>query len=771
VLLLAARPRRTREREALASLRQAPEVTRIEIPSLGPAGVAALVRAQTPAATEDLCAACAQVTEGNPFYLTELLLALDDGPPGASRGTPDRVYELGASAITRAALFRLVELGPKAATVAESLAVFGGRAPLPWVAELAGLPLATAAEVADALAAEALITSGTELDFRHPLIRQSIYKDIPPAKRALIHARAACLLNERDAGAEMVSAHLLLAPPSGEEWTVRALRAAARRASSHGEPATAARYLQCALAQGLTEATLEQVRLELGVAQTAAGLPGAAKHLGRVLATQTNPQDRVEVARLLARALASEGQQTAAAEVLERALDSLEGTCTAQRNNVLADYLALAAFHPELRQRSFTRAEPVLDMPPDASTPESRALLAALAMRSGQGWQPNQETICLAQRAWCSGALLTDEGPEGAGWLMTVWAAELAEDHHLTTDICTAVLHAARATGAVSAHASASYFRGVASHARGHLIDAQADAEQAINVGETEWHPYLVPSLVLRANALIDRAELVEAESTLVRAAAIGGNGMLEVPWTAHAKGRLALASHRPAVAIDLFLQAGTYLTDTLHAEHTVLPWRADAARAAMLLGNKVLARELIDAELTAAEHKQARAGRGRALRLLGILTGMPAGLDLLIEATEILGSTDAELDHAGALTDLGGALRRCGRRTGAREPLLDALAITQRLEAHQLTRRIRDELAAAGIRARISTKPTGSLTPSERRVADLASRGLTNKEIAQYLFITPKTVEYHLRHVYQSLNIPGRRHLASALTTTTSHT
>lgn len=769
-LLCAARPRRHGESEPLEALRTTPTVTRKALAPLGLTGVRTVMRSLAPAAAH-LCAACVDVTEGNPFYLVELLRALDSTRGSPLNADPDRVRELGSASIARASLLRLVQLGPQATALGESLAILGGQAPLHLVAALAGLPPAEAADLADALAADALITSGTELDFVHPLIRQSIYDEMPPTKRAVTHAAAARLLHDGAAPAEVVAAQLLRALPAAEAWAVKTLRAAAHRASSRGEPASAARYLQRALIEGCPAKTREELRLELGTALTAAALPGASDHLRSVLADQTDRQRRVEVERLLARALVGEAQPVAAAEILEHALDSLQPADTMLRTRLLADYLTHAAFDPELRQRAIDRLEPTFSAPRDATTPEARLLLAALAMRAGQSWQPNPETIALAERAWSAGKLLLDEGPDGAGWLMTVWAAELADDHRLSSAVCTAALAAARASGSVHAFAAASYFHGYACLATGRLVDAQADAEQAIDAGNREWHPYLVPSLVLRANALIQRAQLGDAQDTLTRAAAIGGKGMLEVPWTAHANGRLALAQHRPADALALFQQAGAYLTDTLRVEHTVLPWRTDAARAAILVGNHPLARELIDAELTAAERKQAPVARGRALGLLGLITEGQAGLALLVDAADLLRSTDAELEHAQALTDLGAALRRSGRRADAHEPLSTALAITQRLEAEPLAMQINVELAAAGYRPSLRRQRDAVLTPSESRVADLASQGLTNKEISQALFITPKTVEYHLGHVYQSLNIPGRRNLKAALGATVPQT
>ena len=126
-----------------------------------------------------------------------------------------------------------------------------------------------------------------------------------------------------------------------------------------------------------------------------------------------------------------------------------------------------------------------------------------------------------------------------------------------------------------------------------------------------------------------------------------------------------------------------------------------------------------------------------------------------------MLERSPARLEHARALTDLGAALRRANRRADAQRALEPALRAAERLGARALAERARTELRAAGGR---SSDPDGTgveqLTASELRVAELAAQGLSNPEIAQALFVTRKTVETHLGHVYAKLGIAGRGEL-----------
>jgi DNA-binding CsgD family transcriptional regulator len=154
-----------------------------------------------------------------------------------------------------------------------------------------------------------------------------------------------------------------------------------------------------------------------------------------------------------------------------------------------------------------------------------------------------------------------------------------------------------------------------------------------------------------------------------------------------------------------------------------------------------------------------------RDLRILGLAERGRRGIELLTEAVEAGDHQPPRLEQIIALIDLGAARRRANQRAAAREPLRRALDLSYRGGATALAERARTELAATGARPRrVVLSGVESLTPSERRVAGLAAKGLTNGEIAEALFITPKTVEFHLRHSYRKLEISGRGELADAL-------
>ena len=138
----------------------------------------------------------------------------------------------------------------------------------------------------------------------------------------------------------------------------------------------------------------------------------------------------------------------------------------------------------------------------------------------------------------------------------------------------------------------------------------------------------------------------------------------------------------------------------------------------------------------------------------------------LLEQAASLLSGSPATLEHARALVDLGAVLRRANRRAEARGPLSRALDLAQRGGLRLLGRRARNELRAAGARPRrdLLTGP-GALTTAEHRVAGLAAAGHSNREIAEQLYITLRTVETHLTHAFQKLGITARTDLAKQMT------
>jgi DNA-binding CsgD family transcriptional regulator len=201
----------------------------------------------------------------------------------------------------------------------------------------------------------------------------------------------------------------------------------------------------------------------------------------------------------------------------------------------------------------------------------------------------------------------------------------------------------------------------------------------------------------------------------------------------------------------------------------TLNPWLNNhplgAVGALVRLGRANEAQRRAEARLIAARHWGTSHAVGRALLALGTASPASEAEAHLGEAVAVLAASPARLDHAAAVVEFGALRRRAGARTAAESTLRDGLDLAGRLGAGLLVERARSELVAMGRRPR-RTAVTGidALTGSERRVADLAATGMTNREIAQSLFVTTRTVEIHLSAVYRKLGIDSRSGLRDAL-------
>jgi DNA-binding NarL/FixJ family response regulator len=242
------------------------------------------------------------------------------------------------------------------------------------------------------------------------------------------------------------------------------------------------------------------------------------------------------------------------------------------------------------------------------------------------------------------------------------------------------------------------------------------------------------------------------------------------------ARGGLRVAQGRHAEALDDLLAAGEGWRALGIDNPAVASWRTAAAAAQAALGRPEEAAALAAEQLALARKVGTPATLGAALRAYAAaadaghpgrsgLSVQSAAGESLAEAVRLLETTPARYELALALADLGAFLRRSGRRADARGPLRRALDLAQRTGAAPLAERARRELLAAGARPR-RTALTGpdALTSAERRVAGLAADGLSNRQIAQHLFITQPTVETHLRHAFQKLGIASRADLPAHL-------
>ena len=325
----------------------------------------------------------------------------------------------------------------------------------------------------------------------------------------------------------------------------------------------------------------------------------------------------------------------------------------------------------------------------------------------------------------------------------------------------------ARRLGSLPHVLGLSCYRAFAHLRIGNLADAEADARVALETGPRLPGFHAAVALAVLLETLAERGQFQAAEAADARyRLAEQYPTMVQGGWLLAARGRLRLAELRPTAALEDLLAVGKLFTRLRSLNSTTTPWRSDAALAHLALGARAEARALAAEEVALAQAYNAPRTLGIALRAAGLAEGGRRGIELLRQAVGVLEGSGARLEHARAMTDLGAALRRAGQRAESRETLRPALDLAHRCGALALTERARTELVAAGGRPRrLVLSGLDSLTPSERRVAQLAAVGLSNRDIAQNLFITTRTVEGHLTHAYHKLAITSREQLPAALT------
>ena len=265
------------------------------------------------------------------------------------------------------------------------------------------------------------------------------------------------------------------------------------------------------------------------------------------------------------------------------------------------------------------------------------------------------------------------------------------------------------------------------------------------------------------SDALVELGDVTRAQR-VIDSAELGDVGYGQFTFF-DARARLRLAQGDYARALHELLTLGAFLESFGVHNPAMSPWRSEASTALLALDRHEEARRYAADELSLARQWGAPRALGKSLVACGLAEGGEDGLALLREAVAVLEPSQARLEHAKALVELGAALRRANQRSESREPLRQGLEIATTCGAAPLAERAGAELLATGARPRrIALSGAESLTPSERRVAQIAAGGSTNREIAQALFVTPKTVEVHLSSAYRKLDIASRTQLAAAL-------
>lgn len=724
--------------------------------------------------------ACHQATGGNPFLLGELVRYLrerDVAPdPAGARVVGDET----PARISAWIGVRLGALTEQAELLARAAAVLPPGSQLPLVAKVGGIDPRDAPELVVELERAGLFVPGaTRPEFVHPLVRSATHERIETVERGALHRRAAHALESIDAGADVVAAQLMFTPPTGDPTIVWQLRDGARKMSARGAPDQAARMLERAMEEGaeLDVDLRTQLFRELGAALARAGSPDADRWLEQTFELELDPTTRARDAAALGRSRFAQARfgEGVEAFVLGRDVLAEAGIDGDLELELMAGWASAVVFTPNIARPEVL--EQVANLVRRSMRPTTVAQRVALGHMAGLemlvAGRP-QESWAMAEVAWGDGALLRDAGvDEAALWAVTA-AAFGAGRLDVVLDITARTLDAAANAGSPISAATASCVRSFALLQLGDITGALAESERATQVGSslgssTTWEMFLPCALSVTAQALIQRGDLDGARSVLTLSDAREAAWRDALPFlpVLDARGILELAVGHAEAALAAFERSSEHARRLIGRD--VNPaymggWRCGAVDALVQLGRRDEALELATAELEEARGWGQPRAIGRGLRARGRAAGRE-GIADLEDAIRIFADAGLLLDEAWARFDAGLTLRAAGRRTDARAHLREALDRADRIESTLLAGRAREELIQLGARPRRArTSGARALTATERRVARMAADGLTNREIAERLFVTIHAIRFHLRNAYAKLGVSHRQDLPDAL-------
>ncbi len=610
--------------------------------------------------------------------------------------------------------------------------------------------------------ASGLVDLGERVRFRHPLVRSAVYRAAPPAERREAH-RALAEATDPDRDPDRRAWHRARAAVGPDEDVATDLDRSAGRALAHGGVAAAAAFLE--LAAALTPDPARRVRrcLDAAQAKVHAGAFDAAAAL--VAAAQAGPLDEPARARIdLLRAQTSfaENRGNEALPLLLAAARRLEPLDPASARETYLDALSAALFAGRLAAGPGARqvAEAARAAPPRAAPTKGDALLDGLAVLFTDGYAAAVEPSRRAVRAFVAEDLSLEEGLRSS-WLAASTAVSLWDD--ASWDALTRQhLEAVRAAGALSALPLALTSRVVPELFTGDVAAATALVEEIRAVtgatgGVGAVAPYgEVCVAAVRGDA--QRAEQLirdELEAVTARGEGVGVN-MLQWARSVLANG---LGHYAEAQAA-----AGRAAADSL--ELGPPKWAlAELVEAAARSGDARAAGAALEQLSAMARAAGTDWALGIEASRRALLSSGGAADELHREAVERLDRTGMRLDLARARLLHGEWLRRAGRRADARDLLRSAHEALAAMGADGFADRARRELLATGetVRRRTVGAPA-ELTAQEAHIARRAAEGLTNVEIAAVLFLSPRTVEWHLRKVFEKLGIATRRQLRLSL-------
>ncbi len=728
----------------------------VSLSGLDPEDARTLLEASAPEAPSNVIGSLIEIAGGNPLALRELPgLLSEDQRRGLASIDP---VPVGRAALLDAFEARLAALGPEERSAVLVASASVDRQLAPMVAACRELGLGSSA-LENAEAASVLRIGTEHFSFSHPLIRAVAYERSEPHERRRVHKALAA-----HSGPDARAWHLASASVGPDEDAAALLEEAAGRATARGAHGAAADALQRA-AQLSDDPAVGARRMNR--AALAAALGGAYDRCASLLEPLTEADDQLLRARArhgLA-VVTMTGGTGLAPDAPSLLIDEAEQVLPIRPETaaaMLADAALLAGTGGQLALGVSAAERAAVVVPTDAS-PMIRSQVHAML------------GIAVALRGDSSKAR---EELDEAGRLMAqvdfISAATQSVVLGLHARVCSGQerkLQAELATLIEMARGADTF--GILPFLLGVSVDvayrvgdwpAAARDSCAAELAEEHGQGGILPfCLIVSGRLQAARGDASRARAEIERGIALAhevGSVMVR-NWGRAALGFLALGLGDTEEAVTELAQVEAFAEEAGLADPTYVPWAPDLAEAYVRAG-RIDDAELVSSALTRrAEHANVALALALAARCRGLVVsdGFEAHFE---DALAHHDRADAPFEAARTQLAYGSRLHRARRRVDGRRRLRDSLETFKRLGAQPWIERTEAELRAAGAVRREPVADPDELSPQEIRVAMAVAGGATNKEVAAKLFLSPKTIEFHLGRVYRKLDIHSRIELAN---------
>ncbi|WP_198020172.1 LuxR family transcriptional regulator [Nocardioides sp. J54] len=673
------------------------------------------------------------------------------------------------AAATRGVAARRVAAQPGAADVLAALTLLDEHADLDAVAEVLGLEVAEARDRLAALAEADLVQPvGGAWQATHPTIAEVGLEVADPAP---IAARVVALLRTRAVRPYRLATLVLRTRPGTVPAGAAILLQAAEDLVAGGGGEECLELLDRAgIEGGLPDDGPLRVATARGRALASLGrIDDAARALTDALELAPPAELAVRHADLGDTWLGA-GAVAEANAAYGRALDLLSGPTpeltSSERRGLIARLAGVASLSGRVGEMSQAELAAILAQPEERDTYGDRALLAMAALGMTIVGEDAATAGRLAARAAGDLRVVEQDGVHGGVVSLLTGALNATEQDDLALDVIDAAQALARRRGSITSYATLAYTRAAIHHNRGELRRCEAEAMAALDLREDGWTLYLEAAQFMAVWALLAQGRREEAGAVVREVDVDSPRGPLHAAMARVVRGMAALDVDDPEAAL-----ADLLVARDLSAEFTgpSVGWFVRyAVQAAARAGRSELARTMAVEAVDRARHYGAPRLLGVTLRSVSEALEPAERAAHLDEAVRLLRGSTSWFELALAHRDR--AELRAGR-SDTRAALEDArrcLELAERIGAAPVSARIRERIRDWGgdDAAGPLLPPESVLTTAEYRVAELAAAGLTNREIAERLFVIVKTVEWHLSRAYKKLGVSSRRELAAVLAT-----